>query len=190
MSETTHDIADGGDPVQASAEVMLELRKRAADLADWRPATTETVQRDEVAVFSLGSETWGIALRWVLEVIAPVAVTVIPGAPPFVRGVFLHRGTVLSMLDLQNFLQIPGAQQAASCVLILSDGDMEFGLEVSTLHGYRSIVVGDLSSHMGSASGGAKGLAAPLLGVTIDRVAVLDGARLLSLPELVVDQTN
>ena len=190
MSETTPHTAPVESHDEASADVMQQLRQRAADLADWRPAAAETVQRDEVAVFTLGNETWGIALRWVREVIAPIAVTAIPGAPSFVRGVFLHRGSVLSMVDLQKFLEIPGTQQVASSVLILSNGDMEFGLEVCAMQGYRSIVVGDLSPHLGLVSGGAKGLAAPLLGVTTDRVAVLDGARLLAMPELVVDQSN
>jgi purine-binding chemotaxis protein CheW len=168
-------------------EVQL-LRQRAAELAQWRPHSADGAVRDDVAVLSLGDESWGISLRWVRGVIAPVDVTPIPGAPAFVRGVFVHRGNVLAMVDLQLFLQIPGERRSPRCVLVLAGQGMEFAIETPRLHGYRSVAAGELSPHVGQAVGGRNAVGVPLLGVTSDRLAVLDGAALLAMPELVVDQ--
>lgn len=111
-----------------------------------------------------------------------MAVTAIPGAPDHVQGVFMHRGRVLAMVDLQRYLSIPGDAAPARCVLVLATAEMEFGIETSQLHGYRSVTVAELSPHVGSAAGDRNAGHAPLLGVTSDRLAVLDGAALLAMP--------
>ncbi|MBL8957380.1 MAG: purine-binding chemotaxis protein CheW [Myxococcaceae bacterium] len=56
--------------------------------------------------FRLATETWGVEILKVRELIGLLELTRVPGAPAFVRGVVNLRGRVIPVIDLKRKLGI------------------------------------------------------------------------------------
>jgi purine-binding chemotaxis protein CheW len=59
-----------------------------------------TQHRRPHLVFSLGGDDYVLALEHVRELVVAAPLTPVPGAPPWVRGIFNLRGSVLPLVDL------------------------------------------------------------------------------------------
>lgn len=88
--------------------------------------------------FALGDEIFAMDIRTVREIIQHVAMTVVPMAPAFIRGVINLRGAVVPVIDLQ--LRLGRARTVAgskTCVVICDasqDGEkIELGLMVDSV---------------------------------------------------------
>ena len=68
----------------------------------------------------------------------PPAITRVPGAKPWVRGLANVRGHLLPISDLRAFLGAgPGAGDRAARVLVLASGEFPVGLVVDEVYGFR-----------------------------------------------------
>lgn len=124
------------------------------DLASWRDRLLDTLQDDagnpggpraaipaaaarvELLAFGLGTETYGIDIGEVAEILLPRPVTPLPRAPAFVQGLVSLRGTVLPVLDLARRLGLPGAEPTrTSRIVVLKDGDEHMGFWVDRVTG-------------------------------------------------------
>lgn len=173
---------------EPQAEVDRVLRRRAAELAAWQQQGDQASPTTQLVVFGLGQERWGIALRWVREVLATPPLRAIPGTPRWVRGVTLHRGNVLALVDLREFMGLPGSDAPTPWVVVLHGQGTEFGVVVQHLEGCLDVDVGEIAQARSGDVLAMPSTRVALLGVTADRLAVIDGARLLGHPDLVVDQ--
>jgi purine-binding chemotaxis protein CheW len=162
------------------------LEMRAARLAE--PLPDDQVHREliELVLFRLGGERYGIESRHVREVFRARECTPVPCTPPFVLGVVNVRGRITSVLDLRKLFDLPGAEGEDTLpVLILSSGEMEFGVAADEVLGVARVSPADLQADLPTV-GGAR--AEYLKGVRADRLIVLDGGRMLSDPGLVVQE--
>lgn len=57
---------------------------------------------DKFAVFMIASETFGIGIGKVVEIITPQEIFTIPGLPEFLAGVISVRGSVIPLIDLRR----------------------------------------------------------------------------------------
>jgi purine-binding chemotaxis protein CheW len=75
---------------------------------------------EQVVVFELGSEQYGVAIGQVREVIRLPAITAVPRAPAHVHGVINLRGRVIPVIDLRARLGLPddGRRPAARLVVV------------------------------------------------------------------------
>ncbi len=64
----------------------------------------------ELAVIRLGREIYGVDVRYVYEIRPLTHLTRVPRTPPWVAGVVNLRGRIVSVLDLQKYLNLPGAE--------------------------------------------------------------------------------
>jgi len=82
--------------------------------------------------FTLGSESFGINLKMVEEIIELPAVTKVPDAPPYVLGVICLRDQVLPLLDFIQLLHAEPAEQPVQgdMVILLSFGRAKLGIVV------------------------------------------------------------
>jgi purine-binding chemotaxis protein CheW len=77
---------------------------------------------EQVVVFRLGQETYGIDIFRVQEIIRLCEITPIPGASPHLRGLINLRGTTLPVVDLRLRFQIPvGADEDARIIVVESE---------------------------------------------------------------------
>jgi purine-binding chemotaxis protein CheW len=104
--------------------------------------------------------------------------TPVPGTPPFVLGIINVRGQILSVIDIKKFFELPekGLTEVDAVIIIYND-KMEFGILADKVIGTLSIMMRDIQPSIP----GFTGIRAQYLkGVTGDRMAILDAAKLLS----------
>ncbi len=169
-----------------SSDPALILRDRARALAR-RPVGSplgETML--EVLEFNLAQEHYAVETRLVREVHALKELTPLPCTPPFIPGIVNVRGRLLPVLDLRKLFNLPeeGLTDLHRIILVRS-GDLELGLLADLTFGVRSIPVASLQPSLPTLTGIREDY---LKGVTAERLVVLDLARILSDPKLVVHE--
>jgi purine-binding chemotaxis protein CheW len=85
--------------------------------------TAAAAQQDEklhhLVTFSLGSEEYGVEISSVQEIIRATDITIVPGAPPHVRGVINLRGKIIPVVDLRTRFQMPAGEVTDSQRIIV-----------------------------------------------------------------------
>jgi purine-binding chemotaxis protein CheW len=74
------------------------------------PAPSSTV---ELCAFRVGEEEYVIDLRRIREIVQPLAVTPVPGAPECLEGVVDLRGEVVPLVDVRRRLGLPARTPGA-----------------------------------------------------------------------------
>ena len=94
-------------------------------MADLTETTDQTlrcisVKEGKYLTFSLAEEEYGIGILKIKEIIGMMAITTIPNAPAFVKGVVNLRGKVIPVLDLrQRFGMVPIEYNDRTCIIVV-----------------------------------------------------------------------
>lgn len=161
---------------------LLEFRARllARPLADGREAggQLETVQ------FTLAGEQYAVAAEYVREAVPLKDFSPIPCTPAFVLGMMNVRGQILTLLDVRRLFDLPhGSLSELNQVLILRDGDSEFGIVTDAILGMYPVALADFEMSMPNLSGRRSTL---IRGVRPDCLILLDAQKLLSYEGIIV----
>ncbi len=166
-------------------EVKGILRARARALSRL-PVREEALGALDVLEFRLTYETYAIELNWVRETCPLPDITPLPGTPAFVAGVVNLRGRIVSVIDIRSFFDLPiKGLTDLNKVIILQDGQMEFGILADEIIGTRSIPLASLQPVLPTLTGIREEY---LKGVTAGRTVLLDGKRLLCDRGLIVNE--
>lgn len=161
------------------------LRERARELA--RPVIRPPERKEslEVLEFKLARERYAVETRHVCESVALSNLTPLPCVPPFVAGVVNFRGHVLSVIDLKTFFELSGSGLTdLHRVIVISGGDLEFGLLADTVERVCRVELSSLERGLPT----LEGIGADyLIGVSAERLIVLDIERMLADSRLIVD---
>ena len=165
-------------------ETRAVLKARAEALARESDEGASAREFLEVVSFLLGQEKYGVETRYVREVCPMNELTPLPGTPPFVLGVVNVRGQILSVIDIGKLFDLP---QKGVCdldrIIVLQHGGMEFAMLGNSILGVVRVPTDELQSSLPTLTG-LRG--EYLKGVTRDRMAILDAARLLSDENIIV----
>ena len=162
------------------------LKERARILAREQGADQVVQARLEVIEFLLAYERYAIESSWVREVYPLKEITPLPGAPAFVLGIINVRGQIVSVVDLKKFFDLPSKGLTdLNRVIIIGDGNMEFGLLADAVPGVRQIPCDEIQSSLPTQTGIR---AEYIRGLTADRLVVLDVAKILADPAIKVCQ--
>ncbi len=132
----------------------------------------------EVVEFLLANEKYALELTHIREVYPLKDLTLLPCTPSFVRGIINLRGRILSIIDLKQFFELPDTGLTDSnCVIVLHSDELEFGILADVILGLRSIPKDAIQRSLPTLTGIRTDY---LRGVTGDRVAILDGSKILS----------
>lgn len=108
-----------GDDVAATAANEAAQAERAATRAHHfsffaAPEKTKDVAEatEHLVTFLLGSEEYGVDVRAVQEIIRVPAITAVPRAPVFIRGVINLRGRIIPVIDLKEKLGLGDTDDA------------------------------------------------------------------------------
>ena len=171
----------------APEEKKRILKQRAAILAREQHADQVVQVRLEVIEFLLAYERYAIESSWVREVYPLREITALPGAPDFVLGIINVRGQIVSIVDLKKFFDLPAKGLTDfNKVIIIGDGNIEFGLLVDAVPGVRQIVGEEIQPPLPTQTGVR---AEYVRGLTADRLVVLNVAKILADPAIKVCQT-
>ena len=76
---------------------------------------------EQVVVFTLGNEAYGVEIGRVQEIIHQQQVTRVPGAPHFVEGVINLRGKVIPVVELRQRFGLPSVEEAREGRIVVVD---------------------------------------------------------------------
>lgn len=173
----------GFDPTPR--EKKLILKKRAGVLAREPVIGPPDEDGIEVVEFMLSGEGYAFESEYVREILSLKDLTPVPCTPPFVLGIINVRGQILSVVDIRQLFDLPRKGIASpSRVIIASACHMEIAIIADDILGARKIARGQLQA-LPTLTGVREEY---LIGVTGDRTAVLDAARLLSDKRLIVNE--
>jgi len=131
----------------------------------------------------LAYERYAIDTSFVREVHPLKDITALPGTPPFIAGIVNVRGRIVSVVDLKQFFDLPvRGLTDLNKVVILDDGQMEFGLLVDAIVGVQRLALDTIQSKPATLTGVRTGY---LLGVTAEPTVILDAAKILGDPAIV-----
>lgn len=163
------------------------LAARAQALA--RVPQTDSAAGDgtlEVVEFLLAHERYAVEATYVREVLPLGELTPMPCTPPFVLGIVNVRGRILSVIDLKRFFDLPEKGLTnLNRVILIGDGDMEFCILADEVLGTARIAGDRVQSALPTLTGIR---AQYLKGIADGPVVLLDAARVLSDPGIVVDE--
>ncbi|MCK5611345.1 purine-binding chemotaxis protein CheW [Candidatus Pacearchaeota archaeon] len=162
------------------------LIDRAKELAGKKNTTSENGNLIQIIEFRLNKELYGLEIDFVHEVHSLRDITPIPGTPSYVRGVINIRGQIVSVIDLKVFFELDYNEISdKSKVIILQSEDMEFAILADEVIGTKLITLTDTLDYLPTLSGVRADF---LKGVTNDGIAVLDGRKILTNPNLIIDE--
>ncbi len=175
----------GEGPIDRAEKKMI-LRERAKKLARKRGEEDSDSESLQIIEFRLANERYGAEVDYIREVYPLKDITAIPCAPSFVLGIMNVRGQVVSVLDIRNFFELPNQPNTeATKVLIVAKDDMECGILTDEIIGEKKIPL-DLIHKNGHLMHGA--WEDCIMGVTPDRLIVIQVEKLLSDQKIIVQQ--
>ncbi len=120
-------------------ELLKELEKRSRNVAAASAPDTAAGQEWVGVAFRMGGETFLVAREETREVLGyPAAVTRIPGAKSWVKGLANVRGQLLPMLDLRQFLGSGATTSGRNTrVVVVNHREIPAGLMVDEVLGFR-----------------------------------------------------
>ena len=162
------------------------LRSRAHALARPRETGAGSESSLEVLEFRLAHERYALETRHVREVYPLKHLTPLPCVPPFVVGIVIVRGRVTPVVDIKKFFDLPeqGLTDLHRVILVEGNG-FELGVLADIIVGVGAIAADSLQPSLPTLTGIRSEY---LKGVTADRLIVLDMARILADPRIIVHE--
>jgi purine-binding chemotaxis protein CheW len=98
-------------------------------------AEMQASQREEqVVVFEIAGESYGVDIARVQEIIRPPAITAVPRAPEYVEGVVNLRGRVIPVINLRNRFGLPDTERdRSSRIVVLEISGQTIGVAVDAV---------------------------------------------------------
>lgn len=99
-----------------------------------RPGEEDDIQQAKFLTFELGSETYGLDITYVREIVGMQTITHVPDVPHYVRGVINLRGKVIPIMDVRVRFNMPErAYDDRTCIIVINVNDWWVGLVVDTV---------------------------------------------------------
>lgn len=107
----------------------------------------EDTQKDKFLTFTLGSESYGIEIKHVTEIISIQPVTEVPELPEYIRGIINLRGKIIPVMDVRLRFKKPYREyNDRTCVIVIDIKDVSIGLIVDSVAEVLSIPESEIVS--------------------------------------------
>lgn len=168
-------------------ETQTLLRKRAILLAAEPVQTNVASQSVELISFDLANETYGIEADLIREIFQMRDFTFLPGLPNYILGVTNVRGQILPVVSLKKLFNLPEKGIGNhNKLIILKDGDMEFGILADEVNGSEIIQTNEIQAVPPTVTGDGQKY---MKGVMKNKLIVIDAYKLISDGSIVVNET-
>lgn len=131
-------------------DLLREIDRRARAAAQGQTEAAASGSEWVGVAFRLGGEAFLLAREETREVLAyPAAITRVPGARTWIRGLSNVRGQLLPVIDLRAFLGAGAtAVTRTSRVLVANHREIPAGLVVDEVMGFRRFYEGEFSADL------------------------------------------
>ncbi len=94
----------------------------------------EDTQANKYLFFRIGKESYGIGIRYIIEIIELQRISEVPDMPPYVKGVINLRGKVIPVVDLRlRFDMEERAYDDRTCIVVTEIDRVLIGFIVDTV---------------------------------------------------------
>lgn len=90
-------------------------------------------ETQQLIVFSLGGEEFGVKITRVQEIIRMKEITELPNSSEFMAGIINLRGDIISVIDLRNKFAVTQEETKKTRIIIVEMGDQDVGLIVDSV---------------------------------------------------------
>jgi len=91
----------------------------------------EDTQKDKYLTFILGTECYGIEIKFVTEIIGIQPTTEVPELPEYIKGIINLRGKIIPVMDVRlRFKKAFREYNDRTCVIVIDISDISIGLIV------------------------------------------------------------
>lgn len=119
-------------------DLLLTIEQQSKKNAKGLPQQTKARSLWSGIGFRIGDIIMTTPLTQVNEILHYPKLTLVPGTLPWVKGLANIRGTLLPIMDLQNFLgQAPIQLKPQSRIMVIQQDDLSVGLLVDEVMGLR-----------------------------------------------------
>jgi len=100
----------------------------------------EDTQRGRFLTFALGTEDYGIEIRFVTEIIGIQQINKLPEVPDYIKGIVNLRGKIIPVIDVRlKFKKEPIDYTDRTCIIVIDTDDIGVGLIVDSVSEVTSI---------------------------------------------------
>ncbi len=132
--------------------ILYQMAQRGHQNAHSLPQQVEVKSTWDGVGFSIGATPMVAPLEQVREILTHVAISHIPGAKAWVRGVSNVRGNLLPILDLKGLLTgTPSKMTRQSRILVIQHKGISAGLVVDEMLGMRHFFTDEFSKDISAA---------------------------------------
>jgi len=168
--------------VEATARILNERAKVLARTG----GEAQDADTLEIVEFVLGYERYAVETSFVREIHSLMNLTSLPCTPAFVLGVVNLRGEIISVIDIKVFFDLPEQGLTdLNKVIVLQSENMRFGILADAVQGVRRVPVAEIQTSLPTLTGIRERY---LMGVTSERMIVLDADKLLADEGIVVQE--
>lgn len=127
----------------------------------------------QVVVFNIGSEKYALDTNLVYGIEKVMDITNVPKSPSYVKGLANLRGTIISVIDLKEYLNVKSDVKEES-IIVIDINEERIGLLVDTVDEVVEIT-DDMIEKAGETNKNIKGI----INFKDDIVTLIDGENLL-----------
>lgn len=105
----------------------------------------EDTQKGKFLTFAIGSEVYGIEIRYVTEIIGMQTITEVPDLPEYIKGIINLRGKIIPVIDVRLRFRKPLRDyNDRTCIVVVDIKEVAVGLIVDTVAEVLTIADQDL----------------------------------------------
>lgn len=94
----------------------------------------EDTQKGKFLTFILGSESYGIEIKYVTEIIGIQAITEVPELPNYIKGIINLRGKIIPVMDVRlRFKKVEKEYNDRTCVIVIDIKGVSIGMIVDSV---------------------------------------------------------
>ena len=134
----------------------------------------------EVMKFTIGGNLYGINVAKVLEIMISAPVKPMPLSHPSVEGIFKPRDTVITVVDLPQYLGVDSPKDDKDIFIVTNFNKMCIAFRVHTVDRISRISWTDISKPDKTVSGGAESVATGIAQCDGELVTILDFERIVA----------
>ncbi len=174
--------------VVMTAEQKKEILKERAYLLSLNIDEVQSTDRDiDIVEFGLAKEKYGIQSKYISQSCILKDLIQLPGVPSFVMGITSLHEQIISVIDIRIFfgLKSPGITNLNKIIVLHSEKDnIEFGILIDEIYGMKTVAESSIQSSLATLSDNR---AKYFYGLTQEHTIILDGYKILTDPEIVVE---
>ncbi|MBH1941113.1 purine-binding chemotaxis protein CheW [Mobilitalea sibirica] len=100
----------------------------------------EDTQKGRFLTFALGSESYGIEIKHVTEIIGIQPITEVPELPEYIKGIINLRGKIIPVMDVRLRFKKPFREyNDRTCVIVIDIKEVSIGLIIDSVSEVLSI---------------------------------------------------